>query len=64
MYERDRDVHAANNMIIMIKMIDVKKVSPVPVGHREFKPVEIVNSSNIKELTTAEAGKSHPKGCD
>jgi len=46
----------------MIEMIDAKKASLVPVGHREFKPVEIVNSSNIKELTIAEAGRSHPQG--
>jgi putative transposase len=63
-YEKDRDIHAANNMIIMIKMIDAEKASLVPVGRREFKPVEIINSSSIKELTTAEAGRSHPSGCD
>ena len=62
-YERDRDVHAANNMILMIKMVDTQSTI-VPVGHREFKPVEIVNSSNIKELATIEAGRSHPSGCD
>ena len=48
----------------MIKMIDGEKASLVPVGHREFKPVEIVNSSNIKELAIIEAGRSHPSGCD
>ena len=49
---------------LMIKMIDGEKASIVPAGRREFKPVEIVNSSNIKELTIAEAGRSHPSGCD
>ena len=63
-YEKDRDIHAANNMILMVKMIDAEKASLVPVGRREFKPVEIINSSSIKELTTAEAGRSHPSGCD
>ena len=48
----------------MIKMIDAEKASLVPMGHRDFKPVEIVNSSNIKELAIIEAGKSHPSGCD
>ena len=51
-------------MILMIKMIDAEKASLVPVGRREFKPVEIVNSSNIKELAAVEAGRSHPSGCD
>ena len=51
-------------MILMIKMIDTEKASLVPVGRREFKPVEIANSSNIKELATIEAGRSHPSGCD
>ena len=40
------------------------QINLVPAGRREFKPVEIVNSSNIKELTIAEAGRSHPSGCD
>jgi hypothetical protein len=51
-------------MILMIKMIDAEKASLVPAGRREFKPVEIVNSSNIKELAIIEAGRSHPSGCD
>ena len=62
-YERDRDVHAANNMILMIKMVDTQ-LTVVPVGRREFKPVEIVNSSNIKELAIIEAGRSHSSECD
>lgn len=48
----------------MIKMIDAEKALLVPAGRRDFKPVEIVNSSNIKELAIIEAGRSHPSGCD
>ena len=48
----------------MIKMIDAEKASIVPAGRREFKPAEIVNSNNIKELAIIEAGRSHPSGCD
>ena len=47
----------------MIKKVDTQ-LTTVPVGYRKFKPVEIVNSSNIKELATIEAGRSHPSGCD
>ena len=31
---------------LMIKMIDGEKASIVPVGHREFKPVEINTSTS------------------
>ena len=43
-YESDRDIHSANNMIIMFKQI--------PTEHREFKPVENTNVFN-------EAGRLH-----
>ena len=48
-YESDRDIHSANNMIIMFKQI--------PTEHREFKPVE---NTNVFD----EAGRLHPLGCN
>lgn len=48
-YESDRDIHSANNMIIMFKQI--------PTEHREFKPVENTTVFN-------EAGRLHPLGCN
>ena len=48
-YTSDRDVHSANNMIIMFKQI--------PTEHREFKPVE---NTNVFD----EAGRLHPLGCN
>ena len=53
-YTSDRDVHSANNMIIMFKTLD--KIY-VPMEHREFTPVE---STNVFD----EAGRLHPKGCN
>ena len=47
-YESDRDIHSANNMIIMFKQI--------PTEHRKFKPVETVKAD--------EAGRLHPLGCN
>ena len=47
-YTNDRDIHSANNMIIMFKQI--------PTEHRKFKPVETVKAD--------EAGRLHPLGCD
>ena len=48
-YTSDRDIHSANNMIIMFKQI--------PTEHREFKPVE---NTNVFD----EAGRLHPLGCN
>jgi putative transposase len=39
-YMEDRDIHAAKNMIIMTKLI-MNQIKLVPMGHRDFKPVEI-----------------------
>lgn len=38
-YQEDRDVHSANNMITMTKIIK-NQINLVPAGRREFKPVE------------------------
>ena len=38
-YQEDRDVHSANNMITMTKIIK-NQINSVPAGRREFKPVE------------------------
>ena len=46
-YTSDRDIHSANNMIIMFNKI--------PTEHREFKPVE---NTNVFD----EAGRLHPLG--
>ncbi len=43
-YKEDRDIHSANNMIIMIKLVN-NQINLVPTGHREFKPVEINTST-------------------
>ena len=48
-YKSDRDIHSANNMIIMFKQI--------PTEHRKFKPVE-------NELSFDETGRLHPLGCN
>ena len=45
-YKEDRDIHSANNMIIMIKLVN-NQINLVPTGHREFKPVEM-NTSTFK----------------
>ena len=50
-YESDRDIHSANNMIIMFK-----NNLNVPTGHREFTPVE-VDSIN-------QAGRLHSLECN
>ena len=67
-YTNDRDIHSANNMIIMFKKLD-KFYLPehdtlvscngekLPTEHREFKPVENTIVSN-------EAGRLHPLGCN
>ena len=49
-YECDRDIHSANNMIVMTK-ISMNK-SNLPTEHREVKPVE-------NELSFDEAGRFH-----
>jgi putative transposase len=43
-YTEDRDIHAAKNMIRMVKILQNNK--RIPMGHREFKPVEILTSDN------------------
>ena len=48
-YESDRDIHSANNMIIMFNKI--------PTEHREFKPVE-------NTVVFNEAGRLLPLGCN
>ena len=55
-YQEDRDIHSANNMIIMIK-ISQKQINSVPVGHREFTPAETVN------LTVDETGRLQSIDC-
>ena len=54
-YECDRDIHSANNMIVMTK-ISMNK-NNLPTEHREVKPVE-------NELSFDEAGRLHPLGCN
>ena len=49
-YECDRDIHSANNMIVMTK-ISMNK-NNLPTEHREVKPVE-------NELSFDEAGRLH-----
>ena len=39
-YQEDRDIHSANNMIIMTKIIK----NQIPREPREFKPVETMKS--------------------
>ena len=58
-YQEDRDIHSANNMIIMIKLIN-NQINLVPMGHRDFKPVETSTSvSRISEISAVcEAGSS------
>ena len=57
-YESDRDIHSANNMIIMFKKLDNKDLDKqIPMEHRKFKPVENTNVFN-------EAGRLHPLGCN
>lgn len=51
-HTNDRDIHSAQNMITMIKIIN-KQIELVPMGHREFKPVESM------KLVDAEAGRLH-----
>lgn len=56
-YESNRDVHSANNMIIMFKTLENKDLEKLPTEHREFKPVENTAVFN-------EAGRLHPLGCN
>lgn len=66
-YESDRDVHSANNMIIMFKKLDFqtfenqnlenKDLEKLPTEHRKVKPVE---NTNVFD----EAGRFHPLGCN
>jgi putative transposase len=53
--EEDRDIHAAKNMIYIIRQ-----------GLTEIKPVEtkILEATSLKSNLVAEAGRSHPLGCD
>ena len=58
-YKEDRDIHSANNMIIMIKLVN-NQINLVPTGHRDFKPVE-TNTTISKTSETSivhEAGSS------
>jgi putative transposase len=56
-YQEDRDVHSANNMITMTKIIK-NQINLVPAGRREFKPVETMN------LVAIEAGRLQSKDCN
>ena len=57
-YESDRDIHSANNMIIMFKKLDNKDLDKqLPMEHRKVKPVENIIVFN-------EAGRLHPLGCN
>jgi len=56
-YQEDRDVHSANNMITMTKIIK-NQVNSVPAGRREFKPVETMKS------VVDESGRLQPLGCN
>lgn len=49
-YSNDRDIHSANNMIIITKILMNK--NNLPMEHREVKPVE-------NELSFDEAGRFH-----
>ena len=53
-YTFDRDVHSANNMIIMFKTLDNTQL---PTEHRKVKPVE---NTNVFD----EAGRLLPLGCN
>ena len=56
-YTNDRDIHSANNMIIMTKKIinlPCDSLVNLPTEHREVKPVE-------NELSFDEAGRFHSK---
>jgi len=55
-YQEDRDVHSAQNMITMIKIIK-NQINLVPAGRREFKPVETMKS------VVDEPGRLQPLGC-
>ncbi len=56
-YQEDRDIHSANNMIIMTKIIK-NQINSVPAGRREFKPVETMKS------VVVESGRLQPLGCN
>ena len=56
-YESDRDVHSANNMIIMFKTLENKDLEKLPTEHRKVKPVE---NTNVFD----EAGRLLPLGCN
>ena len=57
-YTSDRDIHSANNMIIMFKKLDNKDLDKqLPMEHRKVKPVE---NTNVFD----EAGRLHPLGCN
>jgi hypothetical protein len=53
-YQEDRDVHSAQNMITMAKIIK----NQIPRGPREFKPDECMNFIHV------EAGRLQPLGCN
>ena len=66
-YESDRDIHSANNMIIMFKTLDFqaienqnlenKDLEKLPTEHRKVKPVE---NTNVFD----EAGRFHSLECN
>jgi putative transposase len=65
-YTADRDIHSANNMIIMSKIIE-NQINLVPMGHRDFKPVETNTSNNYETQLSSmvnEAGRLQPSGCN
>ena len=46
-YQEDRDIHSANNMIVMIKLVN-NQINLVPMGHRDFKPVESMKFIDVE----------------
>ena len=56
-YQEDRDIHSAQNMITMTKIIK-NQINLVPAGRREFKPVETMKS------VVDESGRLQPLGCN
>jgi putative transposase len=55
-YHNDRDIHSANNMIVMVQILKNKKL--VPTERRDVKPVENMN------FIFYEAGRLQPSGCN
>ena len=53
-YISDRDIHSANNMIIMFKTLENKDLEKLPTEHRKVKPVE-------NTIVFDEAGRFHSK---